>query len=332
MKIARMLTIAILPACITCTLCQVSFGQTFPTSNAQWHTARWDDLGHITQSYYHYWTEFLDGDTVINNETYHILKLDAHCTYCNIAHLCNQTYTYPGFGIITVGAMRETEGRVVFRKFDTPHYYNVFEKALKEIPADYEIVLYDTSWVIGDIVHYPLYSGDSLTFEVVYSTSLQSGKKQFVLNIKDQPNYLFFVVEEGLGGRHGLFNMYYHNVATAYYAPHYNCLIHNDTLVFGGFCENPCQVTNVDFLSTNTYATICPNPAKDVIQIGLQTTLSNAYVLILDQTGRQVNKNTIDSLASFNVIDTSAFSPGLYTVIIYQSGVPLQQQRFVIAR
>jgi hypothetical protein len=77
---------------------------------------------------------------------------------------------------------------------------------------------------------------------------------------------------------------------------------------------------------------IFPNPANEYISIKFQRVNINAkyYTLeIIDNTGRVISFSELKR--EEQKIQTSSYSSGIYTLIIYENAVPLAKQKFVIA-
>src|SRR5688500_7675684 len=239
---------------------------TFPTENAKWEM----DLGFnvcIGGSNKHiYWTDYLDGDTLVEGISYSKLMMLPHCYYTNPGtHNCYQ-FSLADQGVTLVGGIREDSGKVVFRRFDVPDsLFHTYGGSVRNIPQNEDFVIYDLNWVSGDSIYYPLIGGDSLAYDVL-GVQLYNGKKRFGLQPRNGHPMNIYTTLEGMGGQKGLFGMYYH----AGYFWSDLCFYQENELEWGSNCETPCGSVATE-LADESIIQIYPNPTSDEIFIDVES-------------------------------------------------------------
>ena len=116
----------------------------FPTEAAEWHTTHVSSHCTGGSSRHYYWTEFMGGDTLINDIPYTNLMLWPRCIYIDAGNNCPEEFRYPDDGINAVGGIREVNSQVLFLKYNVPDsLFSDYETGLNAIPAGDEIILFD---------------------------------------------------------------------------------------------------------------------------------------------------------------------------------------------
>lgn len=91
------------------------------------------------------------------------------------------------------------------------------------------------------------------------------------------------------------------------------------------------QVSTPDAPQLHTIR-IYPNPSTTwtAIDLALSGQLDNAYVHVLDATGRQVKQLNVADAATQLVLDTRSLAPGLYIVELYNASQRLHSERLIV--
>ena len=234
---------------------------TFPTADAQWHTEHLSSYCTGGSSFTHKWTEFLEGDTIVDGHQYAKLMLEPHCiSYNGGSSQCSSYVNLSTLGIIPVGGVREDSGRVFFKKFDVPDSLFIsYERALKYLNPGAEILIYDINWEVGDSVVYPIDDDSTLVFRVEF-IEVVNGKKSFRLDLDNYPGWHDIIVKEGIGGTGGLFHMYYSDYLGLFYLATPVCAVQNNIIVQAGSCAMFCFLVGINEPKANTIK-FYPNPA-----------------------------------------------------------------------
>ena len=256
---------------------------TFPVADVQWRVD-WSQNACIGGSNHHvYWTNFLEGDTLISDTTYSKVMLLPQCQYINAGSHCPEWYGYPEYGTIVIGGIREDSGKVIFRRFNVPNsFFITYEKGIKNIAVDSEIVIYDINWIVGDSIYYPQKEGDSVLYDVI-GMNFHNGKKRFGLQPRNEGAWQVYSAIEGMGGQRGLFSMYYDNINT----PTTMCFYSEGNLIYGQNCGNPCQTVSTSMI-TDESIKIYPNPATQNIFIEANVNDGPFMLRIFNLSGEMV--------------------------------------------
>ncbi|MGB3074689.1 MAG: T9SS type A sorting domain-containing protein [Chitinophagales bacterium] len=263
----------------------------FPLENAEWHTRKVSlyCIGGSNANYY--WTEFVEGDTLIDNVAYANLMLWPECIYVNAGSHCQERYLYPDDGINAVGGIREVNGRVLFKKYNVhDSLFITYESCLRNLLAGEEIILYDYNWKSGDSVIYPRHGNEPLIFDIV-GFNVLDGRKRVGLQQRGKPAWCFWQSIEGMGGKEGLFNMYYPDQTAGAYAGHNVCCIVNGELVQEGSCTSQCELVSTDDPVIEQLP-LSPNPTNDEFTIGSSTDSNPFVVKIFNLFGQLVYSDT----------------------------------------
>lgn len=75
-----------------------------------------------------------------------------------------------------------------------------------------------------------------------------------------------------------------------------------------------------------------PNPstAWTAINLALTDKVDNAYVRVLDATGRHVQQLNVATATTQLVLDTRTLAPGLYLVELFNAGKRLQSEQLIV--
>ena len=89
-----------------------------------------------------------------------------------------------------------------------------------------------------------------------------------------------------------------------------------------------------DQLKFSLYVKVYPNPSKDYITIeyNLNNKNSQAYILIVDPSGRTIRSISVSKLQDLMLFDTSSLKSGNYFVQLVQGGKLLTSSRFTIIK
>ncbi len=150
----------------------------FPTADAEWINISKSPCmsGSLT---YGVWREYLYGDTVLDQITYHKVYRQSICRLTTQGLHCSyqlQTFQNPGKNI---GAIREENQQVFFRG-----YANGYEGQ--------NYLLYDFNWVVGDTFA----SGSAYyTYRISNITTTADGRKRFELaSLYGNHPYIYVVI------------------------------------------------------------------------------------------------------------------------------------------
>ena len=263
----------------------------FPFEDAEWHTRKVSLYCTGGSNANYYWTEFLEGDTLIDNVAYANLMLCPECIYVNAGSHCQELYSYPDDGINAVGGIRESNGQVFFKKYNVhDSLFATYETCLSNLLDGEEIILYDYNWKSGDSVMYPQPGNEPLIFDII-GYNVVDGRKRVGLQQRGKPAWYFWESIEGIGGKEGLFNMYYANQVAGAYLGENVCAIVNGEIVQEGSCTSQCALLSTNNLFTEQLR-LYPNPTNDEFTIGSPTDSNQSVVRVFNLFGQLVYCDT----------------------------------------
>lgn len=235
----------------------------FPTSNAQWITARKSGC-FGGSNIYNLWREYLGPDTVLQNKTYQLLYLEPECTLTTEGMNCSHSLDPYQGSPIAVGGLRQEGSRVFFYKFNVSDpAFNTYERPLTILPSEEDILLYDFNGQAGDTLLLPSVGAETFHYTITNVTTLPSGRKQLTIKRLYTIGYTHQIVE-GAGNTMGLFSNY-SNPAASSYLPLPSCFFHNGIQVLTSTeCEHCGNVSAAAEPAAPVFK-IYPNPAADWI-------------------------------------------------------------------
>ncbi|MGJ8660614.1 MAG: Ig-like domain-containing protein, partial [Bacteroidota bacterium] len=90
------------------------------------------------------------------------------------------------------------------------------------------------------------------------------------------------------------------------------------------------QTTSLEDISNQSFLSLYPNPAKDLLTLNYSLTNANAEMEIFDLTGRNMSRQTLSSTKGEVHVNTSTFQGGVYVVVVKQKGAIFWQERLII--
>ncbi len=238
----------------------------FPTADAEWVTTHVSNYCIGGSNIYFLWREYLGADTVIQGKTYQRLLFQPECEHITTGLHCTGFDRYYNGGPITVGGIRSDSQKVFFYKFDlADSHFDVYETALKKIPAGQDILLYDFNWAVGDTVVVQMQGGNHLYMRVL-EIHVFNGRKEIVVSPLSGVAYQLNIVE-GTGAGAGLFGLYYSSAAS-FYLPLGTCFYHNGGVVLSGQWCGVCGLVNAPGQSGKLPPVrVYPNPASEAVYV-----------------------------------------------------------------
>ena len=94
-----------------------------------------------------------------------------------------------------------------------------------------------------------------------------------------------------------------------------------------GICVTP--LSTPVFQQENIF-TMYPNPAKDVVTLDYDLTVTNATVSIFDVTGRLIQNVALNSFSGTNELNVSAYPAGVYLVLVKQGAAVVSSSKLVV--
>ncbi len=94
-----------------------------------------------------------------------------------------------------------------------------------------------------------------------------------------------------------------------------------------GICVTP--LSTPIFQQENVF-TMYPNPAKDVVSLDYDLTVTNATVSIFDVTGRLIQNVALNSFSGTNELNVSAYPAGVYLVLVKQGAEVVSSSKLVV--
>ena len=94
-----------------------------------------------------------------------------------------------------------------------------------------------------------------------------------------------------------------------------------------GICVTP--LSTPIFQQKNVF-TMYPNPAKDVVLLDYDLTVTNATVSIFDVMGRLIQNVALNSFSGTNELNVSAYPAGIYLVLVKQGAAVVSSSKLVV--
>ena len=94
-----------------------------------------------------------------------------------------------------------------------------------------------------------------------------------------------------------------------------------------GICVTP--LSTPIFQQENVF-TMYPNPAKDVVTLDYDLTVTNATVSIFDVMGRLIHNVALNSFSGKNELNVSAYPAGVYLVLVKQGAEVVSSSKLVV--
>lgn len=280
----------------------------FPTENAEWHSRSLNPfLGGGSDT--RYWKTYLTGDTVIDGQTYRIVRLEKFCRKKVEQHTQEITYFPPNaVNDLPVGAVREEDRRIYFYKFDYDanlHEFN-YESTIQSWQSGTEYLLYDFNFSVGDTV----WLEEDIYLTVEEEMTPLSGRRRYRLSHSLRP-FLNTYWIEGAGSEYGLFG--------AYYDPFFQagglCIWIGGDYLFGaeGECYECSGLTSATEATPPPTVRIFPNPAADVLSLETEQGRFVAYRLF-DSRGQLLRQGRIRD--AFSHIDLTGLPDQLLLLVL----------------
>ncbi len=290
--------------------CSISFGQNyvpFPKSNAVWYNATAWNSG--SQSSFNSYYNYLNGDTLINNITYHKIY------ECNDSTIPFASLPPPYINFIPFtggggyfGAIREDSSKHVFY---IPGYPN---------PPGPEYLLYDFNLNVGDTLSDTLFitmDNPNDTITVVSIDSIFDGliyRKRF--NLSQTPFFELVSLIEGIGNTRGLT----YNVTTFGMGESWASLLcFSDSIPkYTNLYYHLCSLTGIEENNgnKNNSFTLSPNPTAEILNLkSEQPILFPVELFVMDLQGRLMNQKVIYNNDDLS-LNVKAFANGAYLLAI----------------
>jgi hypothetical protein len=257
---------------------QTNIYHPFPDSNAVWNEITMHSGG--CYSSYCKYSNFLQGDTIINTQSYH------------------KIYSNDSNNVSYVGGLREDNRRIYF-----------FYKYCSQ-----EVLLYDFNLDIGDSIllscelcnsSYPMYM-KVVSVDSILLTDMTYRKK---INFDYGTSWSWI---EGIGCEAGLLYPYYSCILCFPCWIELVCFKQNDTILYSNETHVPCfeyVVSNNELENNSNIFLVFPNPTTD--NLTLETT-EKATIEILNIEGQLIK--TINIADKQTSIDVSNLSSGVYII------------------
>ena len=91
-----------------------------------------------------------------------------------------------------------------------------------------------------------------------------------------------------------------------------------------------CATLSTDEFQQENVFTMYPNPAKDLVTLDYNLTVTNATVSIYDVTGRLIHEGALNSVTGTNELNVSAYPAGVYLVLVKQGAVVVFSSKLVV--
>jgi hypothetical protein len=231
---------------------------------------------------------FFDGsDTIINNQTYQIIK--AHPIISLSSPFC------PPFYVDT--SITFTNGSVFMREDIISEKVYVFFNA-----DGNEYLLYDFNLLSGDTLSsfYASMGGQNLVIDSVGTVTLFDASVKKVIFLNNGEYYI-----EGIGSTRGLFNPMVVGIGFEYSA---QCVMENGVNLYWGNCYS---IVGINDLTLKERINIYPNPGTDIFNFTFSS-LSISALEIYNVNGKLIYKEEMKNLQEALQLDLSGETPGIY--------------------
>jgi hypothetical protein len=257
--------------------------------------------------YDHHRKYFFEGDTIIDNKTYTILKAEVFKGYINYPFEPPQGFIY------NIGYLRED---ILNRKV---YYYYI--KSRQQQCESQEMLLYDFSLSKNETINrlIPCYSLDSCVYSTDTLTQIESHQ---LINGEYVNNYIFrnSSYMEYIGNYFPLLiDTFYTCIANYDYT--FICLKKNNEPVYGDLCN----LVNLKEFYKNPIS-ICPNPTSNFLTIN-NIQEDNFKILIFNSIGNKLLEKEISS--NYNSISVQELAFGIYYYMILIDGKVIQNGKFI---
>ena len=91
-----------------------------------------------------------------------------------------------------------------------------------------------------------------------------------------------------------------------------------------------CATLSTDEFQQENVFTMYPNPAKDLVTLDYNLTVTNATVSIYDVTGRLIHDVALNSFSGTNELHVSSYPAGVYLVLVKQGAEVVSSSKLVV--
>ena len=97
--------------------------------------------------------------------------------------------------------------------------------------------------------------------------------------------------------------------------------------------ESPCNliVSVPEFPSVENRLRIFPNPARDIVNINLRSSVTDGEISLFNIYGQEIMKVQIDKGDVEYSLDLSGLTSGYYILTLSQAGVVLDREKILVA-
>lgn len=284
---------------------------TMPGPGAQWNmTASGGDPFGDPCFYYINYSISVSTDSVVDGLTYTLLTMERTTSYTKNSitnQICTSDTVNLSFG--TIGGLRAADAKIYFREFNN----GLFDLLGSGIPDDAELLLYDFSASVGDIIPVTKLDG-AHTFDsvivvdtIILDDGLQRKLIQVENNITGSATYY-----EGIGdAMYGLFgSLQYLPFESAITL---NCYKEDDLYLIGTIqCDlfDPMVGINEEQMLKDAY--IWPSPVTNQFYFSLPSI--QCTIALYNVNGMEVGRTYVESNTGF--VDVSELPAGIYVVHI----------------
>ncbi|MCK4569107.1 MAG: T9SS type A sorting domain-containing protein [Bacteroidales bacterium] len=190
-------------------------------------------------------------------------------------------------------------------------------------PANEEFLMFDFSVITGDTVDFCLipyfytwtidtiYPGTFIGFETRYYEFL----------------YCYEGYYEGMGSTYGLFEPMF----TPFKKSDQKYIFY--TYLYYYCREFPCDliVSVPEITSVENHLRIFPNPARDIVNINLRSSVTDGKIRLFNIYGQELIKVQINKGDVEYSLDLSGLTSGIYILTLTQAGVVLDREKILVA-
>lgn len=225
----------------------------FPDSTASWSVEFYETPDPWLPYNYYYYRYFLDGDTLINGQTYtRLFEAQTNAALIDTS------------AAIFIGGIREDSTQKVFFTGPGPSYYPIY----CTFPAtnNQEVLLYDFGRSVGDTFYIPVSGGNTWLNEVLDIDTISYGgvmRRRF--EIRQNGEQVFQI--EGIGSDKGIFYPY-----CTYFEWDWTLLCFSDPSISWNPMNNNCYlITGLEERVALPKVTITPHPVGPATRLTVES-------------------------------------------------------------
>ena len=190
-------------------------------------------------------------------------------------------------------------------------------------PENEEFLMFDFSVITGDTVDFCLIPYFyTWTIDTIYPGIFHGFETRYYEFLYCDAGFY-----EGMGSTYGLFEPLFTPIKNS----NQNYILY--TYLYYYCRESPCNliVSVPEFPSVENHLQIFPNPARDIVNINMRSSVTDGEISLFNIYGQEIMKVQIDKGDVEYSLDLSGLTSGYYILTLSQAGVVLDREKILVA-